>query len=496
MSSTPIAAFNTNGFVPVIGLEVHAQIASQSKLFSGAPAETFGKSPNTCVSFLDAGFPGMLPVVNAYCIEQGIRTGLGLKGTINLRSVFERKHYFYPDLPLGYQISQFAHPLMENGQVEIMDADGKAKIIRVQRLHLEQDAGKSFHDRDPRFSYIDFNRAGTGLMEIVSHPDLSTPEEAVSYARCIRSVVRCLGTCDGNMEQGNLRIDANVSIHRPGEPLGTRVELKNINSFRFLHQAIVYEIQRQIQCKASGEPLVQETRGWDAKKGITVSLRHKEEAYDYRYVPDPDLPEVHVSQDLVNTLAASLPELPEEKYRRFVKEFGLSFYDAALLTEESEVAAFFEAAVTALKHPAPELRSSIAHWISGELFASLNRSGLTLALCTVTPVSLAELVEAVHGGELSSTLAKEVWGHMWETGESPMHIMDQKGLRQVSEGGQIQRWVEEALASESKNLAAYLAGQEKLFGYFVGCVMKTAQGKGNPQMIQQILRSHLENLKP
>ncbi len=484
-----------HGFVPVIGLEIHAQILSASKLFSGASAHVFGKEPNTVVAFLDAGFPGTLPVVNQHCIEQGIRTGLGLQGRINMRSVFERKNYFYPDLPSGYQISQYLHPLMEEGHLIITGDDGTPKKIRIQRLHLEQDAGKNIHDKDPRYSYVDLNRSGVGLMEIVSHPDMSTPDEAVKYAKKLRGILRYLGTCDGNMEEGSMRVDANISVHKPGTPLGIRAELKNINSFRFLQQALVYEIQRQIHCVLTGQPLIQETRGFDVKKGVTVSLREKEDAFNYRYFPDPDLPELVLSHEDVDTIRKALPELPQEKFSRFQQDFYLTPYDAELLIEDLDVATFFEEAARFLSKKDKNSYKLLANWITGELFASLNKSEYVLSSMKVTHQHVAQLVDAIEKELLSHTLAKEVWAHMWDTGASPEHIMTEKNLVQVSDEATVLTWVTDALSGEEKNIALYHGGQEKLWGYFIGKIMKNAKGRGNPKVIHRILTEYLLSQK-
>lgn len=482
----------TGNFQVVIGLEVHAQILTHSKLFSGASSQVFGAQPNTHVSFHDAGFPGMLPVVNEWCVYQGIKTGLGVQGQINLVSVFERKNYFYPDNPSGYQISQYKHPLVENGVLTI-GTPPTQKTIRIQRIHLEQDAGKNIHDKDPHHSYVDFNRAGIGLMEIVTHPDLNTPDEAIAYIKRLRSLLRYLGTCDGNMEQGNLRVDANVSVRRPGQPLGTRVELKNMNSLRFLNQALIYEIHRQIQCLEEGQRIIQETRAYDVAEGVTRPLREKEEAEDYRYFPDPDLPPLVLTEAVVENIRRSLPELPDQKFQRFMDHWSLSAYDAQLLTEEREVADFFDQTAALLPHG--EAWKLAANWITGEIFAALNRDHLAITACPITPTHLAALIQSLLANDLSSTLAKEVFAHMWQTGQHPHTLMDEKGLRQVSDESQIFTWIDAVIHREAAQVAQYLAGKEKILGSLVGQLMKESQGKCNPRIAQELLRQRLEALR-
>lgn len=476
---------------PVIGLEIHAQIASQTKLFSSAASQVFGCDPNTCTSFVDLAFPGMLPVVNRECVLQAARLGLAVGGTINLSSVFERKHYFYPDNPAGYQISQYRTPLVEGGSLEITLPQASSKIVHLQRIHIEQDAGQSIHDQDPHFSLVNFNRAGIGLMEIVSHPDLNTPEEVVAYVKTLRSLMRYLKVCHGDMEKGQLRVDANISLHLPGEPLGTRVEIKNINSFRFLHQALIYEIQRQTECLTCGTPVIQETRGFDPGKGITYSMRSKEHDYDYWYFPDPDLLPLVLTDQEVQDLKTHLPELPRAKCHRFQTEYGLSAYDAALLTDEWETAAFFEAVVESCQ--GHDFYKSAANWILGELFSYLNEEKKSLAECPITPAHLKELLVHLAQKKLSHPLAKEVFALMWATGQNPSTIMEEKNLIQVTDSAQIDQWVQCVLERESQQVDQYRQGKTKVFGYLVGQVMKESKGKGNPQLIQEALTQALSS---
>jgi aspartyl-tRNA(Asn)/glutamyl-tRNA(Gln) amidotransferase subunit B len=479
----------TLSFQTVIGLEIHAQIASETKLFSSASSQVFGYEPNTRTSFVDLAFPGMLPVVNRECVLQAARLGLAVGGTINLHSVFERKHYFYPDNPSGYQISQYRTPLVEGGALVVTLPNTPSKVIRLQRIHIEQDAGQSIHDQDPTFSLVNFNRAGIGLMEIVSHPDLTSPEEVVEYVKKLRSLMRYLKVCYGDMEKGQLRVDANVSLHLPGEPLGTRVEIKNINSFRFLQQALNYEIQRQTDCLTSGQAIVQETRGFDPARGLTYSMRNKEHDYDYWYFPDPDLLPLALTDQEVDTLRDHLPELPWDKCDRFQKEYGLSPYDAALLTEDYETASYFEKVVHDLH--SPDLYKSAANWMLGELFAYLNQEKKSLSECPITPEDLKELLVHLSEKRLSHPLAKEVFGVMWTTGKNPSTIMTEKNLVQVTDSTQINEWIQTVLDRESEQVQHYREGKIKVFGYLVGQVMKESKGKGNPQIIQELLTKAL-----
>jgi aspartyl-tRNA(Asn)/glutamyl-tRNA(Gln) amidotransferase subunit B len=474
----------TLGWETVIGLEVHAQVISRAKLFSAA-ATDFGAAPNTQVSPVDAAFPGMLPVINRFCVEQAVKSGLGLEAQINLWSVFERKHYFYPDLPANYQISQYQKPLVGHGRITLDMPAGGAREIGITRLHLEQDAGKSLHDQDPQHTFVDLNRAGIALMEIVSEPDLRTPEEAGIYLRKLRSILRYLGTCDGNMEEGSLRCDANVSVRRPGEPLGTRCEIKNLNSIRFVVEAIEYEARRQIEILEAGGRIEQETRLFDSGRGITRPMRSKEEAHDYRYFPDPDLLPLELDPAWVEGLKKELPELPDAKKARFVGELGLSAYDAEVLVAEREAAEYFEEAA---KGRDPK---AAANWVMGELFGALNRKGLGIEASPVKAGQLGALIDLIADGTISGRIAKDVFAEMVETGAEPAAIVAAKGLRQVTDTGAIEAAIEAVLAAEADKLAQYKAGRDKLFGFFVGQVMRATQGKANPALVNELLRKKL-----
>jgi aspartyl-tRNA(Asn)/glutamyl-tRNA(Gln) amidotransferase subunit B len=468
----------------VIGLEVHAQVTSKSKLFSGA-ATSFGAEPNTEVSLVDAAMPGMLPVINAYCIEQAIRTGLGLKAKINKTSVFARKNYFYADLPQGYQISQYDQPIVGEGEVILDMKDGSTRTIGIERLHLEQDAGKSLHDQHPQKSFIDLNRAGTALMEIVSKPDIRSPEEAAAYVTKLRSILRYLGTCDGNMAEGSMRCDVNVSVRKAGEPYRTRAEIKNVNSIRFMFQAIEYEARRQIDLYEEGGQVVQETRLYDANKGETRSMRNKENAHDYRYFPDPDLLPLVLSDEEIAAVKASLPELPDEKKERFMRDYLLSNYDAGVLVADQDSAHFFE---TVAKGRDPKLA---ANWVMGDFFGSLNRLGRDIADAPVTAANLGALIDLISDNTLSGRLAKEVFELMVETGKAPGDIVEEKGLRQVTDTGSIEKSIAEVMAANPDKVAEYRSGKDKLFGFFVGQVMKATAGKANPAMVNDILKKQL-----
>ena len=468
----------------VVGLEVHAQVISQSKLFSGA-ATAFGADPNSQVSFVDAAFPGMLPVLNRECVAQAVRTGLGLEAQINLVSRFDRKNYFYADLPAGYQISQFAHPIVGAGVVEVELADGSSKRIGVTRLHLEQDAGKSLHDQHATKSYIDLNRSGVALMEIVSEPDMRSPEEAGAYLRKMRTILRYLGTCDGNMEEGSMRADVNVSVRKHGEPFRTRCEIKNVNSIRFVMQAIEAEATRQVGVWEGGGTVEQETRLFDPSRGETRSMRSKEDAHDYRYFPDPDLLPLVLDENWVEDLKRELPELPDAKRARFVSEYGLPVYDAGVLVAEKETAAFYE---TVAKGRDARLA---ANWMTGDFFAALNRTGTTIQTSPVSAAALGELVDLLTDKTINGRIAKEVFEAMVETGESPAAIVEAKGLRQVTDTGAIDEAVQKVLDANPDKLAEYKGGKEKLFGFFVGQVMKAMAGKGNPALVNDVLKSKL-----
>jgi len=468
----------------VVGLEVHAQVISQSKLFSGA-ATDFGAAPNTQVSFVDAAMPGMLPVLNAECVAQAVRTGLGLNAQINLHSRFDRKNYFYADLPQGYQISQFEFPIVGKGQVDIELADGSLRSIGVTRLHLEQDAGKSLHDQDPQRSFIDLNRSGVALMEIVSEPDIRSPEEAGAYLRKLRTVLRYLGTCDGNMDEGSMRADVNVSVRKRGEDFRTRCEVKNVNSVRFVMLAIEAEAKRQVQIYEEGGSIVQETRLFDPARNHTRSMRSKEDAHDYRYFPDPDLLPLELDAHWVESLKASLPELPDAKRARFISQYGLPAYDAGVLVAEQATAAFFE---TVARGRDARLA---ANWITGDFFAALNRTGRSIETTPVPAEALGALLDLMADATINGRIAKDVFEIMVDTGEAPGAIVDRLGLRQVTDTGAIDAAVDAVLAANPDKLAEYRGGKEKLFGFFVGQVMKAMAGKGNPALVNEAIKRRL-----
>ena len=469
----------------VIGVEVHAQIISNAKLFSGSSTR-FGASPNSQVSFIDAAFPGMLPVLNGFCVAQAVKTGLALNAEIHPESVFDRKNYFYPDLPSGYQISQFTRPIVGRGWIDIDLPDGSVKRIGITRLHLEQDAGKSLHDQHPTQSYIDLNRAGVGLMEIVSEPDMRSAEEVAAYVKKLRSILQYLGTCDGNMEQGNLRCDVNLSLRRPGEPLGTRCELKNLNSVRFIVQAIAVEAGRQQEILDSGGQVVQETRLFDPVRGETRSLRSKEDAMDYRYFPDPDLLPLRLEEGLIEQMRAALPELPDAKKARLVSDYGLSPYDAGLLVVDAVTAGFFE---TLAKGRDAKLA---ANWMLHELFALLNKQGKEIGDSPISANQLGELVDLIQNNTISGKIAKDVLVQMAETGKSAADLVATGGLQQVTDIDAIAKIVAQVLADNPGQLADYRAGKDKLFGFFVGQVMKLSQGKANPDLVNSLLRQQLD----
>jgi aspartyl-tRNA(Asn)/glutamyl-tRNA(Gln) amidotransferase subunit B len=469
----------------VIGLEVHAQVVSNAKLFSGA-ATAFGAEPNSQVSFVDAAFPGMLPVINRACVEQAIRTGLGLNATINEHSVFDRKNYFYPDLPAGYQISQYKQPIVSEGWLDIDLPGGETKRVGIERLHLEQDAGKSIHDQHPQKTYIDLNRSGVALMEIVSKPELRSPEEAGAYMRKMRALVRYLGTCDGNMEEGSLRCDANVSVRRPGGELGTRCEIKNINSIRFVMAAIEYEARRQVEVIEEGGAIRQETRLYDSGKGVTRSMRSKEHAHDYRYFPDPDLLPLVLDPKWIAEIRASLPELPDAKKARFVADYKLSPYDAGVLVAEKENAEFFETVARGRKDP-----KLAANWVIVELFGALNRLGKDIGTSPVSAKQLAGLLDLIENDTISGRIAKDVFGFMIETGKDAAAIVEERGLKQVTDSGAIESAIDKVIADNAAKVADYRAGKQALFGWFVGQVMKSTGGKANPAAVNEILKRKL-----
>ncbi|HEX9769115.1 MAG TPA: Asp-tRNA(Asn)/Glu-tRNA(Gln) amidotransferase subunit GatB [Kiloniellales bacterium] len=480
----------------VIGLEVHAQVISKAKLFSGA-ATGFGGAPNSQVSLVDAAMPGMLPVLNRFCVEQAIRTGLGLNARINLHSVFERKNYFYPDLPPGYQISQYLEPIVGNGTITLDLPDGGRREVGIERLHLEQDAGKSLHDRHPSLTYVDLNRAGVALMEIVSKPDLRSGAEAALYLQKLRAILRYLGTCDGNMEEGSLRCDVNVSVRRPGEALGTRTETKNVNSIRFIEQAIAYETRRQIEVLEEGGDVVQETRLFDAEKGVTRPMRTKEEAHDYRYFPDPDLLPLVLDLAWVDEIRAGLPELPDQKKARFMSEYAQSAYNAAILVAEQETANYYEAVMMELlKRINPNLKvrvaTPVANWVMVDLFAKLNKQGLKIQDSPIGPSQAAELHEFIFNDTISGRMAKEVFDEMWTSGKSAAEIVEEKGLKQIDKESEIAPIVDRLVADNPKQAEQVRGGNEKVIAWFVGQVMKATQGKANPAVVNRLLRQRLE----
>jgi aspartyl-tRNA(Asn)/glutamyl-tRNA(Gln) amidotransferase subunit B len=467
----------------VLGLEVHAQVASQAKLFSGA-AVGFGAGPNAQVSLVDAAMPGMLPVLNGFCVEQAVRTGLGLRAQINLTSRFDRKNYFYPDLPQGYQISQFKDPIVGEGEVLVERDDGTSFTVGIERLHLEQDAGKSLHDQDPDSTFVDLNRSGTALMEIVSRPDMRSSEEAAAYVKKLRTILVYLGTCDGDMEKGNLRADVNVSVRRPGEGLGTRCEIKNVNSYRFIQQAIEYEARRQIEILEDGGRIHQETRLFDPVKGETRSMRSKEDAHDYRYFPDPDLLPLVLDPAWVKAIEASLPELPDAKKARFQEQYGLTAYDAGVLISEQARADYYEAAA------AGRDAKLVANWVTNDLAARLTAAGTPISESPIAPDEIAELVALIEEGVISSKIAKDVFERMWAGDGRPRVVVEAQGLQQVSDTGALEALVEQLIA-ENPGQAAAVREKPQAIGWFVGQVMKATGGKANPGAVNQILRSKL-----
>lgn len=476
----------TGDWEVIIGLEVHAQIISNSKLFSGSET-TFGAEPNTHVSLVDAAMPGMLPVINEYCIEQAVRTGLGLKAEINLVSVFDRKNYFYADLPQGYQISQLYHPIVGEGTVILDLDDGSTREVGVERLHMEQDAGKSMHDQDPKRSFIDLNRSGTGLMEIVSRPDLRSPEDVGAYLRKLRSIVRYLGTCDGNMDEGSMRCDVNVSVRKVGETeLRNRAEVKNVNSVRFAMQAVEIEANRQVEVYEDGGEVVQETRLFDSVKGETRPMRSKEHAHDYRYFPDPDLLPLVLTQDFVDNIKATLPELPDERKNRYMNDFGLSSYDAGVLVAERDTAHYYEQVA---KGHDPKLA---ANWVIGNLFAVLKEKSVGIADSPVSADSLSKLLDLLKDNTISSRIAKDVFEIMVGEGKEAADIVEEKGLKQITDTGAIEAAVDEVIAGSPEQVEQYKSGNEKIAGWFVGQVMKATQGKANPPMVNQLLAKKLK----
>jgi len=472
----------------VIGLEIHAQVTSRSKLFSGAATE-FGGDPNSHVSLVDAAMPGMLPVINEACIRQAVRSGLGLNAQINLRSVFDRKNYFYPDSPQGYQISQYKSPIVGEGEVIVDTADGGSFTVGIERLHLEQDAGKLLHDQNPTMSLVDLNRCGVALMEIVSKPDLRSAEQAKAYVAKLRTILRYLGTCDGDMEKGSLRADVNVSVRKPGEPLGTRCEIKNVNSIRFIGQAIDYEARRQIGILEDGGSIDQETRLYDPDKGETRSMRSKEEAHDYRYFPDPDLLPLEFSQAYVDALKAELPELPDAKKARFIRDFALSPDDAAVLVSERESADFYEAVLGGLANAARDGKLA-ANWVINELYGRLNKDGGDIAASPVSAAQLAAIVDLIGDGTISGKIAKDLFEIVWQEGGDPRALVESRGMKQVTDLGAIAKVVDDIIKA-NPDKAAQVRDKPAMIGWFVGQVMKSSGGKANPQAVNDILKSKL-----
>ena len=469
----------------VIGLEVHAQVSSNSKLFSGSSTK-FGAEPNTQVSLVDSAFPGMLPVINEFCVQQAIKTGLGLNAKINSYSVFDRKNYFYADLPQGYQISQYKNPIVGEGKITL-DLPNGTKTIGIERLHLEQDAGKSIHDLDPSNTYVDLNRSGVALMEIVSKPDLSSPDEVNAYIKKLRSIMRYLGTCDGNMQEGSLRADVNVSVRKEGnKELGTRCEIKNVNSIKFMQMAIIYEAQRQVELLEAGKSIDQETRLFDTKKNETRSMRSKEDAHDYRYFPDPDLLPLNLNKELIENIKKNLPELPDQKKERFINDYSLTAYEANVLVSEKEISDYFEEVVKT-----SDIKLA-KNWIMGDLFASLNEKNISISQSPVTAKKMSQLIDSISSGVISGRTAKEVFEIMKESGEEPNKIIESKGLQQKSDPKELEKIIEKILTENNDKVEQYKSGKDKLFGFFVGQVMKISGGKANPQLVNQILKNKLK----
>ena len=479
---------NDNVYEVVIGLEVHAQVTSNSKLFSSSSTK-FGAEPNTQVSLVDAAFPGMLPVINEYCVKQAIKTGIGLKAKINNKSVFDRKNYFYADLPQGYQISQYKYPIVGEGNV-ILDMPEGQKQVGIERLHLEQDAGKSIHDVDPSNTLVDLNRSGVALMEIVSKPDLRSPDEVNAYIKKLRSIMRYLGTCDGNMQEGSLRADVNVSVRIKGSTdLGTRCEIKNVNSIKFMQMAIIYEANRQVDLIEEGQEIDQETRLFDTKKNETRSMRSKEDAHDYRYFPDPDLLPLEVTDEFIDKLKSEIPELPDDKKKRFIDEFKVSPYDATILVSDIDTAKYFEEVVAKMGKNR-DMKLAV-NWITGELFAVLNEKNIEIAQSPISAKNLAKLINLIKNGTISGKIAKTVFELMLKNDEDPQKIVEEKGLKQQSDPKALEELIDKIINNNREKAIEYKQGKEKLFGFFVGQAMKASGGKANPQLINEILKKKL-----
>ncbi|MDR2645583.1 MAG: Asp-tRNA(Asn)/Glu-tRNA(Gln) amidotransferase subunit GatB [Holosporaceae bacterium] len=481
---------STGKWEVVIGLEVHAQIISTTKLFSAASTK-FGDTPNENVTFLDAALPGTLPTINSFCVDQAIKTGLGLNGTVNSASFFDRKNYFYADLPLGYQITQFYHPLISGGYVEINADSGETKKVHLDHIHIEQDAGKSIHDMSPVKSFIDLNRSGIGLMEIVTKPDLRSSTEAAAFLRKLRSILRYLKTCDGNMDEGSLRADVNISVHRPGTKYGTRTEIKNVNSIKFLTIAVNFEVERQIAILESGDDVKQETRLFDSSTGKTKAMRSKENSHDYRYFPEPDLPPLQLDPARVAAIQKTIPELPDAKMQRLQRDYGLSHYDASLLASEKELADYYERALHGFESD-KGLAKILANWIIGELFALLNRHDKTIEQSEISPERLRELASLIETNVISGKIAKDILEIMWETQKSPLQIVEENDWRQITSDDEIRKHIREVLADYVDKVVEYKGGKYKLFGFFIGQAMKKTQGKANPQTLNDILKELLD----
>ena len=474
-----------NIYEVVIGLEVHAQVLSNSKLFSSSPTK-FGAEPNTQVSLVDAAFPGMLPVINEHCIKQAIKTGIGLKAKINNRSVFDRKNYFYADLPQGYQISQYKHPIVGEGTITL-DMPYGQREIGIERLHLEQDAGKSIHDIDPQSTFVDLNRSGVALMEIVSKPDLRSLDEVNAYIKKLRSIMRYLGTCDGNMQEGSLRADVNVSVRKVGEKkFGTRCEIKNVNSIKFMQMAIEYESRRQVELLESGKKIDQETRLFDTKKITTRSMRSKEDAHDYRYFPDPDLLPLQLDKSLIDKLKKELPELPDQKKKRFIKDHNLSSYEANILVSEKEISDYYEEAIQGCD------KKLASNWITGDLFAVLNKKNISISQSPVSAKNLSTLLKMIVSGKISGKIAKDVFEKMQDNNKDPLQIVEKEGLIQESDPKKLEKIISEVLSKNQEKVTQYKSGKVKLFGHFVGEVMKVSKGKANPLLVNEILKAKLK----
>ena len=476
---------NNNEYEVVIGLEVHAQVLSESKLFSSSPTK-FGAEPNSQVSLVDAAFPGMLPVINEFCIKQAVKTGIGLKAKINKRSIFDRKNYFYADLPQGYQISQYKNPIVGEGEV-ILDTLLGEKVIGIERLHLEQDAGKSIHDMDPKNTLVDLNRSGVALMEIVSKPDLRSLDEVNLYIKKLRSIMRYLGTCDGNMQEGSLRADVNVSVRKKGQKTyGTRCEIKNVNSIKFMQMAIDYEANRQVDVLEDGGAIDQETRLFDTKKNETRSMRSKEDAHDYRYFPDPDLLPLELADEFIEDLKKNIPELPDEKKKRFMEKFKLSSYEATILVSDIETSKYFEEVI---KNSDVKISTN---WITGELFALLNEKNLEITSSPISAKNLSKLINFIKDGTISGKIAKSIFEIMADGNQDPKKIIDEKGLKQQSDPKELEKLIDNVVNNNQEKVNEYKSGKEKLFGFFVGQVMKVSSGKANPQLVNEILKKKLK----